>query len=57
MDTKNWVAAKVPLDYPIMDTDVWGSTYAYKTNKCGTWKNVYFTMVAILVEEELGALR
>ncbi len=25
-----------------MDTDVWGWTYAYKTNEYGTWKNAYF---------------
>ena len=57
MDTKNWVAVEAPVDYPIMDTDVWGWTYAYKTNEYGTWKNSWYTIAAIQIEKALKALR
>ncbi len=57
MDTKNWVVIEAPLDYPIMDSDVRGWTYSYKTNEYGMWKNTWFTIAAIQIEEALKLLR
>jgi len=51
--TKNYVIAYLPVDYPVIDTDVWGWTYAYLTNEYWTRNNAGFLMGALQVEKAL----
>ena len=55
--TKNWVIANVPIDYPIIDTDVWGWTYAYKTSEYALAKGASFMRAAAQIEKALRELR
>jgi len=49
--TGNFVIAdNLPIDYPIIDTDVWGWTYAHHTNEYWTVNNAWFIMGALQVE-------
>ena len=57
MDTKNFVIARVPIDYPIIDTDVWGWTYAYKTSEYALAKGASFIRAAAQIEKALRELR
>jgi len=40
-----------------MASDVRGWTYSYKTNEYGMWKNTWFIIAAIQIEEALKVLR
>jgi hypothetical protein len=51
MDTKNWVIADVPLDYPILDTDVHGWTFAYRTSEYALAKNASFIRAAVMIHK------
>ncbi|MCK4349547.1 MAG: glycoside hydrolase family 9 protein, partial [Candidatus Krumholzibacteria bacterium] len=57
MDTKNFVIADVPIDYPIIDTDVWGWTYAYKTSEYALAKGASFIRAAAQIEKALRELK
>ncbi|MCK4872899.1 MAG: glycoside hydrolase family 9 protein [Phycisphaerales bacterium] len=57
LDTKNFVIAEVPPDYPLFDTDVWGWTYSYATNEYWTRNSAWFIMGAFQVEKALRELR
>ncbi len=57
LDTKNFVIAKVPPDYPLFDTDVWGWTYSYATNEYWARNSAWFVMGAYQVEKALRELR
>jgi endoglucanase len=57
MDTKNWVIADVPVDYPVIDTDVWGWTYAYKTGEYALAKNASFIRAASQIVMALRELQ
>ncbi len=46
LDTKQWVVADVPIDYPVIDTDVWGWTYAYRTSEYALAKGSSFMRAA-----------
>ena len=52
-DTKNFVMADVPFDYPLIDTDVWGWTYVYATNEYWARNNAGFIMGAVQVEKAI----
>ncbi|MFH1748877.1 MAG: glycoside hydrolase family 9 protein, partial [Planctomycetota bacterium] len=56
LDTKNFVIAEVPLDYPVIDTGVWGWTYSYATNEYWTRNSAWFIMGAFQVEKALREL-
>ncbi len=56
-DTKNFVMAKVPIDYPIFDTDAHGWTYAYATNEYWARNSAWFIMGAFQVEKASRGLR
>jgi len=56
-DTKNFVMADVPFDYPVIDTDVWGWTYSYASNEYWARNNACFIMGALQVEKALRVLR
>ena len=55
--TKNYVIAEVPVDYPVIDTDSWGWTYAYVTNEYWTRNNAWFILGALQVEKALRTLK
>lgn len=55
--TKNWVIAKVPVDYPIIDTYGWGWTFGYNTNEYWVPNNAGFILGAIQVEKALRTLQ
>ena len=56
--TGNFVVSDdLPVDYPIIDTDVWGWTYAYKTNEYWTLNNAWFIMGALQVEKAMKELK
>ncbi len=55
--TKNYVIAQVPEDYPIIDTQVWGWTYAYVTNEYWALNNAWFILGAAQVQKALQQLR
>ena len=57
MDTKNWVIADVPIDYPIMDSDVWGWTYSYKTGEYALAKGASFIRAASQIVKGLRELK
>ncbi len=57
MDTKNWVITDVPRDYPIIDTDVHGWTYAYKTSEYALAKNASFIRAAAQIVKGLRELK
>ncbi|MCK4304879.1 MAG: glycoside hydrolase family 9 protein [Candidatus Eisenbacteria sp.] len=57
MDTKNWVIAKVPIDYPLIDSDAWGWTYAYKTSEYALAKAASFIKAASQIEMALREMR
>jgi len=48
------VSEELPVDYPIIDTDVWGWTYAYQTNEYWTINNAWFIMGALQVERAIS---
>ncbi|MEA3480130.1 MAG: glycoside hydrolase family 9 protein [Bacteroidota bacterium] len=54
--TKNFVVADVPIDYPVIDTDVWGFTFAYLSNEYWTRNNSWFIMGALQIEKALRAM-
>jgi len=56
-DTKNFVIAEVPLDYPVIDTDVSGWTYSYASNEYWARNSAWFVMGAFQVEKALRELR
>ncbi len=56
-DTKNFVIARAPIDYPIIDTDVWGWTYAYRSNEYWARNNAWFVLGSAQVERALRTLR
>ncbi|MCK4872897.1 MAG: glycoside hydrolase family 9 protein, partial [Phycisphaerales bacterium] len=56
MDTKNFVITQVPIDYPIIDTDVWGWTYAYRTSEYALAKGASFIRAAGQIEKALREL-
>ena len=52
--TGNFVVAEnFPVDYPIIDTEVWGWTYAWVTNEYWTLNNAWFIMGALQVEKAM----
>jgi len=56
--TGNFVVSdNLPVDYPIIDTDVWGWTYAYLTNEYWVINNAWFIMGATQVHRALKTLR
>jgi len=56
--TGNFVVSdNLPIDYPIIDTDVWGWTYAYETNEYWTRNNAWFIMGALQVEKAMRRQR
>jgi len=56
--TGNFVVSDdLPVDYPIIDTDVWGWTYAYKTNEYWTLNNAWFIMGALQMEKAMKELK
>lgn len=56
--TGNFVVAdKFPVDYPIIDTEVWGWTYAWKTNEYWTLISAWFIMGALQVERAMRELK
>ncbi len=57
MDTKNFVIANVPIDYPLIDTDVWGWTYAYQTSEYALAKGASFIRAAAQIEKALRELQ
>ena len=54
--TKNFVVADVPIDYPVIDTDVWGFTFAYLSNEYWTRNSSWFIMGAFQIEKALREL-
>ncbi len=56
-DTKNFVIARVPVDYPVIDTDVRGWTYAYLSNEYWARNSAWFVLGAVQIEKALRALR
>ena len=56
--TGNFVISdKLPIDYPIIDTDVRGWTYAYLTNEYWIRNNAWFIMGAIQTHRALKELK
>ena len=55
--TKNFIIADVPLEYPIIDTGVWGWTFGYLSNEYWTRNNSWFIMGAFQIEKALRVLR
>jgi len=52
--TGNFVVAdNLPIDYPIIETDVWGWTYAYETNEYWMRNNAWFIMGVLQVEKAM----
>jgi len=56
-DTKNFVFADVPFDYPLIDTDVWGWTYVYASNEYWARNSAWFVMGALQVERAIRECR
>ncbi|MCK4466239.1 MAG: glycoside hydrolase family 9 protein [Bacteroidales bacterium] len=54
--TKNFIVAEVPIDYPVIDTDVWGFTFAYLSNEYWTRNNSWFILGALQIERALRFL-
>jgi hypothetical protein len=57
MDTKNFVLAEVPMDYPLIDTGVWGWTYAYLSNEYWARNSAWFILGALQIEKAKRTLR
>ncbi|MCD4735552.1 MAG: glycoside hydrolase family 9 protein [Bacteroidales bacterium] len=55
--TKNFVVADVPIDYPVIDTDVWGFTFAYLSNEYWTRNSSWFIMGALQIEKAIRKLK
>jgi len=56
--TGNFVVSdKLPVDYPIIDTDAKGWTYAYMTNEYWVLNNAWFIMGSIQVHRALRELK
>lgn len=47
----------LPLDYPILDTEVWGWSHAHHTNEYWTINNAWFVMGALQVEKAMRQLK
>ncbi|MCK4872905.1 MAG: glycoside hydrolase family 9 protein [Phycisphaerales bacterium] len=57
-DTRNYVIAdRLPVDYPIVDTGVYGWTYAYHTSETRNFTNGWFMLAAAQVEKAFRTLR
>jgi endoglucanase len=54
--TKNFIVAELPPEYPIIDTGVWGWTFAYLTNEYWTRNNSWFVLGAMQIEKALISL-
>jgi endoglucanase len=54
--TKNFIIAKLPPEYPIIDTGVWGWTFAYLTNEYWTRNNSWFVLGAMQIEKAMREL-
>ena len=46
----------LPVDYPVLDTDGWGWSYAHSTNEYWTVNNAWFIMGAVQVEKAMRKL-
>jgi hypothetical protein len=51
------VSDGLPVDYPVLDTDGWGWSYAHHTNEYWTINNAWFIMGALQVEKAMRKLR
>lgn len=50
------VSDGLPVDYPVLDTDGLGWSYAHDTNEYWTVNNAWFIMGALQVEKAMGKL-
>ena len=50
------VSDGLPVDYPVLDTDGWGWSYAHSTNEYWTVNNAWFIMGAVQVEKAMRKL-
>ncbi len=55
-DTKNFVIAEVPWDYPIIDSDSWGWTYAYLCNEYWIRNSAWFILGTLQIEKTMRVL-
>jgi endoglucanase len=55
--TKNFIIAELPPEYPIIDTGVWGWTFAYLTNEYWTRNNSWFVLGAMQTEKAMRKLK
>ena len=55
--TKNFIIAELPPEYPIIDTGVWGWTFAYLTNEYWTRNNSWFVLGAMQIENAMRKLK
>ena len=55
--TKNFIIAELPSEYPIIDTGVWGWTFAYLTNEYWTRNNSWFVLGAMQTENAMRKLK
>ncbi len=55
--TKNFIIAELPPEYPIIDTGVWGWTFAYLTNEYWTRNNSWFVLGAMQIEKAMRELK
>ena len=55
--TKNFIIAKLPPEYPIIDTGVWGWTFAYLTNEYWTRNNSWFVLGAMQIVKAMRELK
>ncbi|MCD6217363.1 glycoside hydrolase family 9 protein [bacterium] len=55
-DTKNIVIAEVPVDYPIIDTDVRGWTYVYSSNEYWSRNSAWFVLATTQIEKAMRKL-
>ncbi|MFA5031773.1 MAG: glycoside hydrolase family 9 protein [bacterium] len=56
-DTRNFVAGEFPVDYPIMDTGVWGWTYSWMTSEYWIPNNSWFILGAIQLQKALASMQ
>ncbi len=55
-DTKNIVIADVPVDYPLIDTDVRGWTYVYYSNEYWARNSAWFVLGTCQIEKAMRKL-
>lgn len=55
-DTKNIVIAEVPVDYPLIDTDVRGWTYVYYSNEYWARNSAWFVLGTTQIEKAMRKL-